>query len=60
MNTHYTDNTLADHPPGGKDHAVTLDTAGILPSDLWRERHSKKQRSTKRGSDQAASESKPL
>lgn len=57
MNTHYTDNTLADHPPGGKDHAVTLDTAGVLPSDLWRERHSRKQGSPKRG-DRPASETK--
>lgn len=36
MGTRYTDNTLAENPPGGKEHVVSAETAGTLPSDLWR------------------------
>ncbi|MCC7254002.1 hypothetical protein [Hyphomicrobium sp.] len=36
MSTHYTDNTNADHPPGGKKHDPSTVPADMLPSDIWR------------------------
>jgi hypothetical protein len=42
MGTSYTDNTLADNPPGGKEHVVATETASTLPSDRWRARSKSK------------------
>jgi hypothetical protein len=35
MSSHYTDNTNAENPPGGKQHKPSPH-ANVLPSDLWR------------------------